>query len=341
MLQVDKKINPPSPNMWKHGKEIEVNKSSLVDLKAELFRRKAEYERDKLDPSKKKSHEVNPKSKKQKEEWVIDAKNSGVAARAARDLAMTNEERNKSARSQSKLEEKAKLYELMKAKYVVGPADDGSLVDFEQKRWQEEDSESDSYSGSSSDSIDSEGVGIAGRPISERKSGEVWVEYEDDLGRTRTCRKGEFPSIAAKLQRKLKRQQKREHEAKNQYVYPDTDTQVKQPFEEPNKVRSRSPSLSPKAVGPLHFQEVFGDEIRQLGVGYYGFSKDPDERYAQMEALNTLREQTKNMRERSTKLSARKQEALKRRLAKVRERKKLREKLLQAQENEADDSDST
>ncbi|KNC84453.1 hypothetical protein SARC_03317 [Sphaeroforma arctica JP610] len=314
--------------MWKRGtlgNEIDVSKSSLVDLKAELFRRQAEYARDKADPTKRKSHQVNVKGKA-KEQWAVEAKNRGVAARAARDQAMTHAEQNKAARSKAKLEEKAKLYDMMKARYMANESDtnESVLVDFEAKAWDNEASDIDSRSDASSDSDDDDV--IAGRPLSERRDGEVWVEYEDDLGRTRHCPRSDFARVAEKLHRKIRRTEAAASSKADQYVYRSAEEQIRDSYQPISRSdRERSGSLEPKNNGPVYFQEVFGNEVRDLGVGYYGFSTDPIVRGTQMEALNKLREETKTLRQRSVSQGLRKQMALKKRLDKVRERKAARE----------------
>ena len=46
--------------------------------------------------------------------------------------------------------------------------------------------------------------------------------------------------------------------------------------------------------GPVHYENLKFDEIRNLGTGYYAFSKDEEERKKQMEGLKNMREETKN-----------------------------------------------
>ena len=44
-------------------------------------------------------------------------------------------------------------------------------------------------------------------------------------------------------------------------------------------------------VGPVHYQELRGGEVRTHGVGYYAFSLDEEQRREQLGLLNKLREQ--------------------------------------------------
>ena len=46
-------------------------------------------------------------------------------------------------------------------------------------------------------------------------------------------------------------------------------------------------------VGPVHYQELRGGEVRTHGVGYYAFSVDEEQRREQLGLLNKLREQVR------------------------------------------------
>jgi len=76
--------------------------------------------------------------------------------------------------------------------------------------------------------------------------------------------------------------------------------------------------------GPVHYQHLAEGETRELGVGYYAFSADEQKRQEQMQLLDDLRQQTMYQRVRSQKLKEKRQAALKARLDKVKERKKLK-----------------
>ncbi|XP_033641586.1 coiled-coil domain-containing protein 174-like isoform X1 [Asterias rubens] len=53
---------------------------------------------------------------------------------------------------------------------------------------------------------------------------------------------------------------------------------------EEEEMRSRGP-------GPLHDQNIKFDEVREMGVGCFDFSKDEGERQSQMEMLSHLRDE--------------------------------------------------
>lgn len=76
-----------------------------------------------------------------------------------------------------------------------------------------------------------------------------------------------------------------------------------------------------KQTGPIHYQNVQFNEIREHGAAYFAFSQQDSERQAQMSLLNKLREQTKDQRLKREKLKAKRKEVMRARLAKVAQRK--------------------
>ncbi|EGD74972.1 hypothetical protein PTSG_12549 [Salpingoeca rosetta] len=73
--------------------------------------------------------------------------------------------------------------------------------------------------------------------------------------------------------------------------------------------------------GPIHYETVRAGEIRNLGTGYFAFSKDEIERGQQRELLEQLREETQRGRSKREKLKQRRERALQARLAKIRQRR--------------------
>ena len=72
--------------------------------------------------------------------------------------------------------------------------------------------------------------------------------------------------------------------------------------------------------GDVHYQDVQFDEVRDLGTGYFGFSRSEREREKQKEELTEIREETLTARERAEKIKAKRAEMMKARLAKVKVR---------------------
>lgn len=69
---------------------------------------------------------------------------------------------------------------------------------------------------------------------------------------------------------------------------------------------------------------MFSSEARTHGVGYYGFSKDEEERAAQQEALNKLRQETEAQQKKSQELKALREKQLKARILAAKNRKRAR-----------------
>lgn len=82
-----------------------------------------------------------------------------------------------------------------------------------------------------------------------------------------------------------------------------------------------------KPVGPIHYEDIRGQEARDLGVGYFAFSKDGEQRRKQRETLDMLRDQTTEQRTKREHLKEKRQAILQARLAKVRQRKTKKAKL--------------
>ncbi|NXR09216.1 CC174 protein, partial [Semnornis frantzii] len=82
-----------------------------------------------------------------------------------------------------------------------------------------------------------------------------------------------------------------------------------------------------KPMGPIHYEDIRENEARQLGVGYFAFSRDKELRNKQRATLDMLREQTLDQRTKREQLKEKRKAALDARLSKLRARKvkKLRE----------------
>ena len=72
--------------------------------------------------------------------------------------------------------------------------------------------------------------------------------------------------------------------------------------------------------GDVHYQDVQFDEVRDLGTGYFAFSRSERERERQKEDLTEIREETLTAREKAEKIKAKRAEMMKARLAKVKVR---------------------
>ena len=74
-------------------------------------------------------------------------------------------------------------------------------------------------------------------------------------------------------------------------------------------------------MGPIHFRDVIGGDTREYGTGFFAFSRDEEQRSAQLSELNQLRKQTVDQREKADKLKRRREDARAERLRKIKLRK--------------------
>lgn len=73
--------------------------------------------------------------------------------------------------------------------------------------------------------------------------------------------------------------------------------------------------------GAVHYEHVKHDEVRDLGTGYFAFSKDEEERKKQLDDLKNMREETKSAQSKKELLKNKRKRALESRLEKVKRRK--------------------
>ncbi|CAH7169530.1 Ccdc174 [Phodopus roborovskii] len=96
--------------MDRKKKPLDVTASSLVDLKAELFRKQEEFKQEKL---LKDSGVFGKPKTTNKKPSIWTKQNAGVSSRAEKDAEQKLEEQKTLDKAREKLEEKAKLYEKM------------------------------------------------------------------------------------------------------------------------------------------------------------------------------------------------------------------------------------
>lgn len=136
------------------------------------------------------------------------------------------------------------------------------------------------------------------------------VDYVDSLGRSRRC-----------LRKDLKQLQEMDKDISNRQSPPTLLSEDMRRELMRQKWEKEEEEALNKPVGPVHYQDIRFDEVRNHGVGYYQFSTIEEERQEQMKTLDKLREQTMEQRLRAQKLKDKRKAALDARLAKVRERK--------------------
>ncbi|XP_041282011.1 coiled-coil domain-containing protein 174 [Onychostruthus taczanowskii] len=308
--------------MDRRKKPLDVAASSLVDLKAELFRKQEEFKKEKL--LKDAGVFAKPRTSNKKPS-IWTKQNTGVVNRAAKDVEQKAEEQDILDQSRKKLEEKAKLYEKMtKGDFPDEETEDLYLVDFTQKiidkQHEVQELQQSEAAGKTSerDTDEEETQPEADIPPPEDPD-EEWVDYVDFLGRSRRCMKKDLPSLL-KMDQEL--QGKRPEPDGNTLLSEDMRRELqRQQWEKEEEEALRKP------MGPIHYEDIRENEARQLGVGYFAFSRDQELRHKQRATLDMLREQTLDQRNKREQLKEKRKAALDARLSKLRARKikKLRE----------------
>ncbi|XP_021265101.1 coiled-coil domain-containing protein 174 [Numida meleagris] len=312
--------------MDRRKKPLDVAASSLVDLKAELFRKQEEFKKEKLLKDAGIFAKPKPTNKKPS---IWTKQNTGVAKRAEKDVEQKAEEDQTLDQSRKKLEEKAKLYEKMtKGDFPDEETEDLYLVDFTQKiidkqREVQELYQSEAARKTSEKETDDEEILPETEIPPPEDPDEEWVDYVDSLGRSRRCMKKDLPSIL-----------KMDQELQGKRLDPDGNTllseDMKRELQRQQWEKEEEEALR-KPMGPIHYEDIRENEARQLGVGYFAFSRDQDLRHKQRATLDMLREQTLDQRTKREQLKEKRKAALESRLSKLRARKvkKLREEGLE------------
>ncbi|XP_039402716.1 coiled-coil domain-containing protein 174 isoform X1 [Mauremys reevesii] len=322
--------------MDRRKKPLEVTVASLVDLKAELFRKQEEFKKEKL--LKDAGLSVKPQTTNKKPS-IWNKQNTGVSSRAEKDVEQKIEEDQTLEKARQKLEEKAKLYEKMtKGDFPDEETEDLYLVDFAQKiidkrREIHDLCESEAARKASEQEEDKEKTLPEIEIPPPQDPNEEWVDYVDSLGRSRRCMKKDLPDLL-KMDKEL--QGKRQGIEETTLLSEDMRRELQRQQWE----REEEEALK-KPVGPIHYEDIRENEARQLGVGYFAFARDGARRNKQMETLEMLREQTTDQRTKREHLKEKRKAVLKTRLSKLKARKikRLREDGLEEEANKLENEE--
>ncbi|OWF54814.1 coiled-coil domain-containing protein 174-like [Mizuhopecten yessoensis] len=311
-------------------KKLNIQTASLVDLKAELYRKQEEFKQQKLND--KGLSYVRPKASEKKND-IWSTKNAGVLERAQRDFERKTEEENVFENSKRRLEAKAKMYDKMTQGSEI-PEEDGSkiyLVDFQkkvidqmvdvrekdrEKRKKEEEEELRNQ--------EEEILSKADIPPPASKD-EEWVDYVDSFGRTRTCLRKDLKDLT---ERDNKMTAVRFTDPSKQDTPPtssDMPTLLSEDMRREIQRQKWEEEAQANLNGPVHYSNVQFDEIRNHGTGFFQFSKTEETRLKEMETLGDLRQQTLDERSRRERLKEKRKAMLDARLAKVKQRKQKKE----------------
>ncbi|XP_067361838.1 coiled-coil domain-containing protein 174 isoform X2 [Channa argus] len=214
-----------------------------------------------------------------------------------------------------KLEEKAKLYEQMtKGDFPDEETEGLFLVDFTQKII---DKKREALAQKATES-DEDRDSLPPIPNSQNPD-EEWVDYVDSLGRSRRCMVKDLPNF-----KKMDQDLKGAGKASSEKSLLSED--MRRELQRQEWEREEEESMK-RPIGPIHYEDIRAQEARELGVGYFAFSQDEEQRRKQRETLEMLRDQTTDQRTKRERLKEKRQAILQTRLAKVRQRKMKKGKL--------------
>ncbi|KAM9534622.1 LOW QUALITY PROTEIN: coiled-coil domain-containing protein 174 [Salvelinus alpinus] len=267
----------------------------LIDLKAELYRKQEQFKHEQLGQDAGTSAE-SPKSKKPNV-WI--KQNEGVSAPAQKVVEQVAEEENK---AKCKLEEKVKLYEQMTKGDFPGIETEGLfLVDFTQKIIDKRENHAQ----------ERERIERAPPPTHPLRT---------QGGRSWRCMKKDLPGFK---KMDLDFQGKGRDLAEKDRLSEDMRGELQRAWEREEAMNG--------PVGRIHYEDIREQQARELGVGYFTFSQDQEQRRKQ--TLDMLRHQTTDQRSKREQLKEKRKALLNAQLAKVRQRK-MKTKLDGTQDNQ-------
>ncbi|KAL7986146.1 hypothetical protein Chor_011312 [Crotalus horridus] len=236
--------------MDKKKKPLDVTVGSLIDLKAELFRKQEEFKKEKL--LKDAGVPIKPKTANKKP-TIWAKQNKGVSDRAEKDAEQKIEEQQTLDKSRQKLEEKALLYEKMtKGDFPDEETEELYLVDFTQKiidkqREVQELCTSETAKkavGNGEEERFSEGE----VPLSQNPD-EEWVEYVDYLGRSRRCMKKDLP-LLLRMDERIQEESSPMNEKKTLLSEDMRRELQRQEWEREEEEALKRP------MGPIHYEDI-------------------------------------------------------------------------------------
>ncbi|KAJ2954819.1 hypothetical protein O0L34_g3131 [Tuta absoluta] len=300
-------------------KKILFNKSTLLNLKAELLKKQEEVQGKKHLPQ----HNLQsfkPPLAKPSERPLKGGFNTKKTFKDSLQ-AVDTEELEAYKKTKAALEKKAELYE-----HLSNPVGDSELssrylVDFGTKKQQ-------AIEEPPPEKVD------AADTVSDDDDDSEWAEFTDCLGRTRKCLKSDLAIFKEKDQQLIKSIAKESHPVPTEGT---SESEEPKQMEKPllvQKTNDYLQSLREKweqkeqellaQDKDIHYQDLLFDEARMHGVGYFAFSTDEKVRREQMEELLSRREETLRAQAAAEAARRRQDDLLAARLRAARARQRLR-----------------
>lgn len=277
------------------SRALATDSSSLVDLKAEVYRKQQEAKFNKIHGNGSlKLKNSDSKGKKSNKDKIWSKKNAGLTEREKRDLQVETE---KNLKIQNALEEKAILYDKLNSGEIEH--DGRFLVNFNKtdKREYFSEEDEDKTKELNKDS-----------PVYDEN--ERWVEYQDSLGRTRIAMKKDLPSLKSQ-DIDLQHADSRRNSSVDVVTEPSNLQQSVKVSPKANDEKSmlsedmRRELLRQKwekeeeenlRKTKVHYKDVLFDEARTHGAAFYKFSRNESERTTEMEHLQDMHKETEKGR---------------------------------------------
>ncbi|KAI8073397.1 uncharacterized protein B0P05DRAFT_572952 [Gilbertella persicaria] len=218
-----------------------------------------------------------------KKPTVWSRQNKGIQDRSKNDtLALPAVETDVLVRSREQLEKKARYYEAMQAGEIeFDEEDEEKMPLIDFDKKYMQERE-----------LEKEHTKNKKRRTDSQEDSDPWVEIEDEFGRTRIVRQSQ---VGSTMNPEKEEEEKRE------------------------KLR---PLLDYEKADRSNLNHYEADrEIRTKGVGFYQFSKDEQERQAQMDKLNKLRQETEQARQSTVSAANKRKQMMTQNAAKIRARK--------------------
>ena len=356
--------------------QINVNSSSIIDLKAELYRKQESFKLAKLSKEQNQINEddndlyLNRSSNQKYKLGKRMRDNVNLQERRKRDNEKPNEkddqqrieEEKALKKSREMLELKTKLYEQKCKMKSNDDEDENELINFEQKaieeklklrRLEEQKLQKDQVSDDDDDDDDE------------------WTEFTDSLGRSRRCLKKDleylkridretfglrnnelktsssqmFDSYKQNFMNFNRNNELLSDDLKRELDRRDWESDAHEMNEKLNNEQYEHDddddehAKEGKQHGPTHYQNVQHNEIRDHGVAYYAFDQNEQKRQEQMHLLNSLREQTVNQKQARQKLKEKRKSMMRERLMKIAQRKGIKINALPSESSSSSSSE--
>ena len=306
------------------AKRLQVDATSLADLKAELFRKKGEAVKNKLQGNYRPEKAQNKGDKKTN---IWSKENTGVIARNMRDMEKRKEEERSMERVRYMLQKKEGLYNSLKKGKGNSVIADNFLVNFAGRN--DSDSDDDTT-----------------RDYPATRDGDQWVEYVDALGRTRTCMKKDLPNLK-KQDKEMVREDTVEPQETGQGLRKEEPDMLSADVRMDDlRQKWEQQELENLEKSNLHYSDVRFDEARAHGAGFYNFSREEEKRVKEQDTLRKFHEESEETRKQKEKKADRKKKEMADRIKKIKAKKRQKLGLQPLSDDESDnetkcdDSDS-